>query len=686
MKKKLFLFSSMVALLVCLLAIAAGAVKIGDFEYSLNKETKEATFGDNRSYTGDTVYIPSTVEYEGVTYTVTTIGENALNNKDSLVTLYIPSTVTKLTGGTFCGCDGLTSVYIDTENLTYIGWGGMSYNSSDRDSKLGTNIIAYYPTSEYGKENPQRTLHMKLENLTHVSAGSLQGLYVDSLVLGGKLTTIPKQLLRGSTFNTLTIKGEVTEIGEWLAPGCSNLTTVVIESRSLKTLGGTIFSGVKTITSITIDLSKVTTIGGSAFRFSGDRHITTPNAKWYNIDGESIVDLSSLKTIGSQAFAGSNVGSAKILWPTAMMASNMGSDADSSTFRNAGITGTIYIDAADGYNLLIDTWCFRDNAYDTVVFGPNVTKVGSLFSGIKTLKTVVFLADSVEVTASDIFNNCSGVNFYFKALTTNTQFSQANEIQITSGTYSNYGVCGFVTSVVTADGTVTIGEAVHTTSDVIDNSFCPVGKVMVTSCKYCTYKYYSMDGTEVEPKAHNYNLVGAIIYEDYFEMGFKTNKCECGAEQAEEAATEEALFVNYGYSMTEGAIGGKLSMSQFFGVNKSSLEKYIEITGNKLEFGFVVSSNADPMNEANSGLIAEGKTYVTAQNKFAHDYFVVTVSGFITEGENANADKDLTFCVYVKDGEKLSYLDNGETVEVVEMKSYNDVKSLVNGNNTEVTE
>ena len=680
MRKKLFFIASMVALMVCLLVITAGAAKIGDFEYSLNKETKEATFGDNRSYTGDTVYIPSTVEYEGVTYTVTAIGGNALYNKDDLVTLYIPSTVTKLTGGTFCGCDSLTSVYVDTENLTYIGWGGMSYNDSDRDSKLGSNIISYYPTSEYGKENPQRTLDMKLENLTHVSAGSLQGLYVDSLVLGGKLTSIPKQLLRGSKFTSLTIKGEVTEIGSWLVPGCSNLTTVIVESRSLKIVGETAFSGVKTITNMTIDLSKVTNIGSSAFRFSGDRHITTPDAQWFNLDGEKIVDLSSLQAIGSQAFAGSNIGSAKIIWPTGITAENLGSDADSSTFRNAGITGTIYIDAADGCNLLIDTWCFRNNEYDTIVFGPNVTKVGASFSDVKSLKTVVFLADSVDVTSGDLFKNCSGINFYFKALTTNTEFSQANEIPIVSGAYSNYGVCGFVTNLVTADGDVTIGTVSHTTSDEIDNSLCPVGKVLATRCEYCTYAVYTVGGEEVEAKAHNYNLVGSIVYEDYFDLGFITNKCECGAEQASEEPTAEALFVYYGYSMTETKIGNKLSMSQFFGINQQAFTDFKNATDKPFEYGIVVSSNADPLNESNAGLIVAGKTHITKEEKIAHDYIIVSVAGFVTEGESANADKGLAFCMFIKDGEKTSYLDNGKTVTTVELKSYNTIKAMLENN------
>ena len=665
MKKKFLLILSMVALLACLLTIAVNAAKIGDFEYSLDSSTMEAAFGDNRSYTGNVVYIPSTVEYEGKIYTVTSLGKNALYNNDNVVTLYIPNTVTKLTENTFACCDGLTSVYVDTDKLTYIGKCGMSYNDSDRDSKLGSNIISYYPTSEYGKENPQRITDMKLENLTTLGAGALQGLNVNSLVLGGKLTTISKQLLRGSKFTSFTIKGEVTSIGEWLAPGCPNLQTVVIESRSLQTLGGSLFSGCTTITSITIDLSKVTAVGGNAFRFSGSREKPAPGAtQWYNPDGKAIVDISSLESVGKEAFAGSNIGSARIIWPTGIKVANFGSDVDSSAFRNAGITGLVYIDAADGYELLIDTWCFRNNAIETVVFGPNVTKVGAAFGGISSLKTVVFLADSVDVTSSSLFSGCSNVNFYFKSLTTNTSFSQANEIVITSGSYNDYGICGFVANV---DGTI-IGTASHTTSDAINNSYCPVGKVTETTCMYCDYAAYSVDGEAVEKKEHSYALVGSIIYSDYFQKGFKTTKCECGDQRASDVATEEAIFVSYGYSVTEEAINGKHSMTQAYGINKEAFDAYVAL-GHKLEYGLVVSTVTNPLDESQNSLIAEKKTYITEQNFIAHNIFEIGVVGI---GE-AQTNVALTFCAFIIDNGEVFYLDGGETLTEAVQKSHDDL-------------
>lgn len=131
----------------------------------------------------------------------------------------------------------------------------------------------------------------------------------------------------------------------------------------------------------------------------------------------------------------------------------------------------------------------------------------------------------------------------------------------------------------------------------------------------------------------------------------------------------EAMFVEYGYSVTEGAIGGGLSMAQFFGINKENVEEYVALTGASFEYGFVVSVNADPLNTENSGLIGRGKTYVISQSNVAYSYFSVKVGGF-TE---ATADKALAFCGYVKDGDKIFYLDNGKTVETIEMKSFNDV-------------
>ena len=204
------------------------------------------------------------------------------------------------------------------------------------------------------------------------------------------------------------------------------------------------------------------------------------------------------------------------------------------------------------------------------------------------------------------------------------------------------------------------------------------------------YVVYGYSRCEAFFGGHKMSESAEMKLTSYFEAIKFASVCTndgCDHAGFDEAKTIGAIFADYGYSMTETEIGGKLSMTQFFGINKANLDMYTIATGNAFEYGFVVSSINDPMNAENADLIAAGKTYVTSQDKFAHAYFAVTVVGFVDKGEASNVDKALTFCVYVKDGDKISYLDNGETVETVTMKSYNDVKTLLeNKNNTEVTE
>jgi len=174
----------------------------------------------------------------------------------------------------------------------------------------------------------------------------------------------------------------------------------------------------------------------------------------------------------------------------------------------------------------------------------------------------------------------------------------------------------------------------------------------------------------LENPQHNLSKVTVFGENGYFDTVCVKESCSvCETVTVNENVSP--LFVNYGYSCTEFAIDGSYSMSQFFGINKQSLEKYTALTGNAFEYGFVVSSVSDPLSEENRDLITKGKTYITKQNQFAHDYIAIAVIGFT----KATLDKDLAFCVYVKDGAQTYYLDNGKTLESIELKSYNDISS-----------
>ncbi|MBO4804237.1 MAG: leucine-rich repeat protein [Muribaculaceae bacterium] len=71
------------------------------------------------SYSGE-VNIPPTVTYDGVTYTVTAIGNNAFRLSESLTAVTIPNTVTNIKSYAFHYCKGLTHVEIPN-SVTKIG-------------------------------------------------------------------------------------------------------------------------------------------------------------------------------------------------------------------------------------------------------------------------------------------------------------------------------------------------------------------------------------------------------------------------------------------------------------------------------------------------------------------------------------------------------------------------------------
>ena len=75
--KKLFL--SLLTVLLPLVAFAE--VEIDGIYYNLDSNTKEAevTCGRNQ-YSGSVAVIPASVTYDGVEYSVTSIGDNAFND------------------------------------------------------------------------------------------------------------------------------------------------------------------------------------------------------------------------------------------------------------------------------------------------------------------------------------------------------------------------------------------------------------------------------------------------------------------------------------------------------------------------------------------------------------------------------------------------------------------------------
>ena len=276
------------------------------YNYFDGNNVKVTYRGDNwddyrNEYAGE-VIIPSTVTYNGTTYSVTSIGSFAfyecssltsvtipnsvtsIGNKafedcSSLTSITIPNSVTSIGSSAFSGCSGLTSITIPN-SVTSIGYGAF-YECSGLTSVTIPNSVTSigsfafqhcYSLTSVTIPNSVTSIGDRAFEYCSLTSVTLTGPTIESfcqsptnkLLFDAEARGRRKIEVNDQEITDLIIPNSVTSIGDGAFAGCSGLISITIP-KSVTNIGNTAFSGCSGLTSITCEAEPPPTVGQYAF-------------------------------------------------------------------------------------------------------------------------------------------------------------------------------------------------------------------------------------------------------------------------------------------------------------------------------------------------------------------------------------------------------------------------------------
>jgi len=420
--------------------------------------TVEIIEHDDTLLTSDLV-IDSTVTYNGITYTVESIGEYAFFG-GQLTSVTIPDSVIAIGEYAFYA-NQLTSVKIP-DSVTTIGesafLGNLLTSVKIPDSVITIGDFAFYANQLTSVKIP--------DSVTTIGEYAFFGNQLTSVTIGNGLTTIEANAFTGNQLTSVTIPDSVITIGD--SAFYNNQLTSVTIGDGLTTIGWYAF-GSNQITSLTIGNS-VTTIGGWAFEYNQLTSVIIPDsvtlideAAFFGNQLTSLTLGNGVTTIGREAFGMNQLTS--VILPNSVTTIGMRAfeynqltsvtipdgikTIEYGAFASNKLTSVTIPESVT----IIEAEAFTDNQITAVTIPDSVTTIGrGAFAGNQI--TSVTIPDSVKTIELGAFDS-----------------NQLTSVTIGNGVTTIEGMAfrsNQLTTVTIPDNVTTIGHSVFADNDITD--------------------------------------------------------------------------------------------------------------------------------------------------------------------------------------------------------------------------